>query len=1712
MFDFLQTSLPQQTLIAVNDLARANYLIPSKSSSRNRENVLSGRLHLYPVLSILTQRVTAFDKGQIRAIHALQAILFLWLVKTATENNLATTKVPNKINRLCQKIRNYSKSVEHPIIWPSSTLSESELILELFDKQSNVGKLFDLPDYLNLSEAAIPQESIPALRDKVDQPGKSQQARVKKRDIIQELPPEKFTQRKIYNLTDVEAITDVFEEVDNENSLKHLTFHERIARLASAQYISAMDNQFLPYAWEFLNPIEQAKTVETIKNDSPSKLRTLAILTIATSLDCDQLFYAQIVDKFDEESTQIQISGALNIWFSKFPTLKGKFVRQPNEHDYLEPVIQKLFLPLPIEADGLISVNTTTTLGELLGFPSPKDMKSALDKYCLQVRSRGNNRLTPLKLRSLIFNKLISNISDEVKSSYAINNDEFSPSIALYYASFEAADLQNLIVNAIREMGLTIHENEYLKQLGRYGSELFWAPEHHKAHIKNIIGSLSSHREINASTELHDIIKYHNDYVSYVGWMLHCATGHRERNSFTIDAVNISEEWLLVNDKVKEYENPRLVKISKQLQLQLNQYNEHLIHLSKALKKYNKDLSKYVGTLSQNIGRNLNSIPYFFYLSDADDIKPSPISTRAIFESLGLPRNIQRNIQRHWYITGLREKGLPAEWILASSGHSGIGQLPYTYTSLYPIKAYEKSWDDYVDSWLLELGFEVVPTSLSFAHGHIPKLGNVELSKAILRDQLVTRPPPVRIEQLVYQEIKRQQIVEFENEKHFNQFIDKLGEANDWTVHQKCAAINHLHTFLDRMPRNGNSNQFNLHYAPQYEASPILNDHILNVRRINYLRAEIINHLPDELSILSNKEVEGLLVISLIINCGIGNHKDLKALWAQIRHSLVRCNDHVWFEWYEEGRLVRRFIDVVSLSLYIELNRRNRFSIKIPEKASSQLLRKMTSLSTLFLNLDYELNLNQLLRITKSWFFDSLPGQLAAACAGDLKITHLRKHNLVRVLDGHFIKEDLSISYDSKPNLNWVKQSQTPDLKELMQSFQQLLDILSKGLTKTQSISPQTKKLNRKELKQEIESLRQNWIRNEYSSLLVTLASYAIEKLGRKKKSGEFIRIRTVIDYVRSAGVPLLSISFQDNWLDLLEDELEQYYLYALSFNGTNKKARLAKRLRFFHDHCVEQYGQPELILENLDQAFIARYSDSKVRASVITTQEYETTHQLIFQTKQLSEINKSHLSLLAILVFRFGLRVSEALSLDTRDICISNKHIIVLVRANKLGRPKTRAGFRQVPLSHLPEQELARIQSVLSKLSARFSGDDAAIFSNLESPWEVFSASILSQQLLSILKHVTGSQKTVIHDARHTFASAITTLTMTDNANSLKGIKDWFNPGEYQRFMLGHSYATRRLSFAIACQLGHASNITTAESYCHLVEVPLFEYLNSLLPSIRTTKLSSWFNIKDNTIRQLKRRANDQHDFINSLILKAVEKAGIRKEELVSFDPIGSYQTLPLPSSNTISLQQLEFVVTEILNGCDHAWLEKHLFLENEKARLITQIVRNLAEETQIKRIWRNESLFNFAQNQAHKSKILVNALSNDASTTSELAKIWKDNFITEAHGLLIGDTKSRERFIELVESTEGLTIEVRTNDIKQDKGQKQGHVITQSRSYRVNALHKNKRVKTGQILIGLKDDLNSSSNRLMVFAHRFFFIACVQNLFEKKSVEIFKKYRTIN
>lgn len=1696
-FEFLQDKVPTEIKESLLFFKKNIQLFPGKSATLSKDNPRFGKYEKNEILACWSQRVFVKNNEQRRTVRILLGCLLLWRINNPASLNDSTIVASNGLNNLCSKIRRLSSRYVL-FDWPGTNIPPSDAL-----KSISAAAYSDNANEFSKVKTELNSLIVEFNKPRTPRSITTRSITIDERDDI-DIYEECETQLSLVtdNTEEEPSIEMMLSESSNFSNDFEFTYKERGARLASSQYRSAMHNQYLPFDWRFLNSFEIERLIPIIL-ESKCTNSIVSILTIVTSLTVKELFEVYLCHDKPEDRCTSYISISDNSWTTSFPTLPGRFRATEKNREHLAKCSSSLTLPLPTILHNCLRELGTGHLGTLLRFKDPQSMQDSLDNFLLEVKKNAGIRLSRLKLRTLIFNKLNALTNDPIRSALIISNDEHCPSVAFYYASFESNELQLEYQAVLSKIGIETTSINLSSDQSRYGSEAFWHLQQHRQCLDEIYLAVT-----NVTSDLSawkSLAEYHNRFASLTTWMILCGTGHRQCEQVRVDLENINEHWCVIQDKSKQYENSRLVRLCTVLQQQMRFYCEHLQALAQLVKHHDNLLAKKIGSLTDYPAPNLADMPLFFLLSPTTLGKIETIGTQQIWEQLSFPRSIPRNVSRHWFVTGLREESVPPEWISDGAGHSGVGQIPFSASSFYSPDTIAEIWDKCVSQWMERLGLKSVKGLQPIPNKRVSRLSNEERLQSYGLSKLITPQRNVNISETIALELEAiKNTYLSEQLPSVDDLLLSLSVKYDWSKADQKEAKQTFAAFEeDADTKTDDNSDKRAQKLITVENSSIKKNHLLHVQQAVFLRENFVKNIPSNLSNTPSEQLYALISLSLRLNALVLAQDEHSALLSQISTSINLYKNYHWLEWTVDSRLLRRFADPITMLLIRHAQHRLLPGKPSLKSAIADQLNEIIKDSFLFRTTDKREYFQILCVAMESWAYHFLPGSAAAVACGRIKMACLPEHNILRLLTGDFIQADeqAQITADHKPIVvsrqKRIEKHQTLSLE--LKKLNVILDLTREGINKSDEFP--SAKHYRKELIGRVASLKQEWLDTNKPSLLCILADYASYLLKQKgKNKTKYLVHNTLSDYLNSCAKPLLYLSQAFDWLSLDSDELEDIYVEALSFSNavisTNARSkqsrqRRAKRLRYFHDFCVREYEQDPLDLASLDPDYYHAGGRTRVKASFVTFKEYAAMKQIILSDEAIVQSQKDILLLFLILIFRFALRVADALGLDTSDVDISNTDNIIYVRKNKINSPKSRAGFRQVIAAELSDDELILLKSRLVHLSARYNGETCALFSRNDSPWGIVSRSVITKRLLALVKFVTGSAQTNIHSSRHTRASAESNAIMLLPDDALYSEQDWtqFRSESYQQKLLGHDYPTKRIAYAIANQMGHASIQTTLESYTHTFDLILESHLRKYQQKVSAAHLARLATLEGEAVRQMRHRCASQYEFEQKLIRAAYLSDGYSIKHYQTFDPLAITFSLGEIEQGVITISTLDAIVSSITLGADADTIAQHYGLAFDVARTVLDTLAVITETIQFPKQLLKKRIFSLSKNKRKRSHEILKTLNHQKDEVIRLTHIWEKNFNSNITGILITDKADKNEFINIVKRFKDFDISLRAASANNELD-----VLERSSQYRSKVVVRHNRVNSEQIFIIHKRD-KSKAPRLMQSIHKVMLLFYLQD-----------------
>ncbi len=289
--------------------------------------------------------------------------------------------------------------------------------------------------------------------------------------------------------------------------------------------------------------------------------------------------------------------------------------------------------------------------------------------------------------------------------------------------------------------------------------------------------------------------------------------------------------------------------------------------------------------------------------------------------------------------------------------------------------------------------------------------------------------------------------------------------------------------------------------------------------------------------------------------------------------------------------------------------------------------------------------------------------------------------------------------------------------------------------------------------------------------------------------------------------------------------EFEELYLQIVEDAKVKNRQHLYAPMRNLHRYLVKHGGASEIDWHELWQA--TGQGLTHIDANLVHQHEYLRALDLLINDGAVSPRVRAMQAAALVLLYRGGLRIAECLGLRDSDVVFDEmkKRWRVKVRGNLYRSLKTDSARRLVLiLEALHPIETRALdgwaEHVRTFASARDIRPLFALAAGGAQGSELFPRRVIALRIAQALRLATGDPSTRIHHCRHTYASRILSLGLDDlatNGSSRQANGECAKLIEVVRELLtSEPDATRRLVWAVAVMLGHASPMTTLETYFH--------------------------------------------------------------------------------------------------------------------------------------------------------------------------------------------------------------------------------------------------------------------------------------------------------
>ena len=353
---------------------------------------------------------------------------------------------------------------------------------------------------------------------------------------------------------------------------------------------------------------------------------------------------------------------------------------------------------------------------------------------------------------------------------------------------------------------------------------------------------------------------------------------------------------------------------------------------------------------------------------------------------------------------------------------------------------------------------------------------------------------------------------------------------------------------------------------------------------------------------------------------------------------------------------------------------------------------------------------------------------------------------------------------------------------------------------------------------------------SDYFHIFRKFSIYLIETALKRKARAELATIRRIVVALAKRLPAILKIEdLSHPSIVTISYAYQQVLEDAIS---ANQRLKFASYIRKFHMFLVKGNRCEKI---NEGEVFGSLADELPVDANMITEKEFEKIQEYL--EKQRLTIRRGDpgrrdyyliASLIVSLGYWSGLRRSEALKLQLKDIC-ENDEPEILVRDWQQRKLKTPNATRKIPQYALTaERDIQRLRAWKARREKEVETKPSPYFFSIASLGFNFADErIVFMIIHDAIRTATGDPTLNYHHLRHSFASRFVYSVMvppgeqmTDWLTAWAKPENWRNGKEdlYDR-LYKCRFKTRRHLYATARLLGHSSPAMSLEHYVHTMD-----------------------------------------------------------------------------------------------------------------------------------------------------------------------------------------------------------------------------------------------------------------------------------------------------
>lgn len=1042
------------------------------------------------------------------------------------------------------------------------------------------------------------------------------------------------------------------------------------------------------------------------------------------------------------------------------------------------------------------------------------------------------HRITPRRIANILLNRVFADCGRHAVVYWLFLSHDDPPPSGVYYTAYPVHELRRLHLEAwtaiFEPVGLkhVVHEAPNTNQV--VGSRL----QVPTPALKSLSGFLRSGvRQYEGTRQ--SLIHSHNTFVAYTLTLLNFATGHRPvTDPFDgFGTISISEGYALIDDKNLDIEHSaRIVPLAASAIAQIRNYEAHLHGVASLLARWDPKMAARILAQLHEPQRRL--LPTFFLLSDAHEwvaVQPSLLATY-------LPTSwlYPANAHRHALASQLSLRNVEEYVINQLMGHvdagtasiSGLSKLAPgdVFNGVRPIlEDILKSFD------FLPLGSPLntvgeVSSAAKAPHAIAPATFGRE-RRAEIRAQIEEREVGfVRktLESFLATKSPDDKLTDGDIRK----FIEQVQKRSiTFAFRHDQVRMDALRTELTALKERTHASFFipRKRVVLSQESAYFRPQTLIEGARARLLQtefSELLSNLKAPLPKNDNKaQTPRRFAYAVLSVIALARLSDSKAIQKYIISGqyLVHAgeNNTAYLQFAVNSSNVRRIpLDEVTAHLLLPVPR------DFPEiKVVEQDIRAILShLPGSYIGRGRQSTIEQLCRLVDARNRLDLPGQLADYLSGTTRSAALPFQDWVRTEHRRFLPSINPASSHDEPSqvqipvqeLEAVPANVKADEAHASEFIKAITRVLSHAATKTSfdaSVSKGrgTTSYPTPEKVQTLDQTVQHLAKKGTLAPIGAMAASWIKTLMTVGSTEGRVVLSTVRRYWADLKRDAIPLAYSLTYEEISAGALEEIYHQAIDITEQHQEY-VRKVLGLFHGHIESTFGVPPVDWSEVLPETYENDADV-INPSILPEWMYFHVLQLLKNDVHVSnQRERESATLLVILMYRFGLRTSEARGLLLRDIFLYDDRYYLRVAPNFARKIKTDAGIRFVPA-------IDALTALESGLIAQFCAAGESFRSH--DPLAMLFASELNSRDLSgmtrvcaraadAIAEVAGSKSYSLYALRHSFVSRVhVEISQTPSIGAMPLGLSRPTHGEHANRLL-------------AIVTGHVHSGTTLKHYCH--------------------------------------------------------------------------------------------------------------------------------------------------------------------------------------------------------------------------------------------------------------------------------------------------------